>query len=85
MKHGGEETTKCSGKLDDVHFSVVKTWRGYAAHRFWNVNFLLDKGRSDREVTGPSQAASHTKLQKQICKNSWCKVMEKQEWVVRNH
>jgi hypothetical protein len=34
--------------LYDVHFLVVKTRRRYAAHRSWNVNYLLGKGSTER-------------------------------------
>jgi hypothetical protein len=32
----GRYCTVHSGQ--DVHFSVVKTWRGYVAHKFWNAS-----------------------------------------------
>jgi hypothetical protein len=36
----------------DVHFSVVKMWGGGVAHGFWNVKFLLNKSKRDRNLYG---------------------------------
>jgi hypothetical protein len=48
MKQGADE--EIQEMSHDVHFSVVKSWQGYAAFRFWNEYFLLEKGRAERVI-----------------------------------
>jgi hypothetical protein len=40
----------CVMQKQNPYFSLVKNWRGPAAQRFWNVNFLLGKGRPDNMI-----------------------------------